>query len=78
MSADPFADVRKAARRFTAAERKLREAREQRDAAVRAALDAGHSLRRVAEAAGMSHAQVANVGAGDRGGARYPSAQKKG
>lgn len=51
---DLLTDVARAAARATAA-------LEDRDAAIRRALDQGASLRAVAEAAGVTHQTIANI-----------------
>lgn len=54
MPPDPLARVRRAAR-------KAAHAHQERDEAIRAAVEAGHSLRAVADAAGLTNPRVHQI-----------------
>lgn len=47
--------------RVVGAAQRARKALQERDARIRAAHKAGHSLRAIANAAGMSHTAIANL-----------------
>jgi hypothetical protein len=55
------AELRQAEARYQRASRRSEEAREARNAAVRAALEAGWTHARIAEATGMSRARVGQI-----------------
>jgi hypothetical protein len=58
MTAD---ELRKAEARFQRAYRRSEQAREERNAAVRAAIEAGWSHARIAEATGLTRARVGQI-----------------
>jgi hypothetical protein len=54
-------ELRKAEARFQRAYRRSEQAREERNAAVRAAIEAGWSHARIAEATGLTRARVGQI-----------------
>jgi hypothetical protein len=54
-------ELRKAEARFQRAYRRSEQAREDRNAAVRAAIEAGWSHARIAEATGLTRARVGQI-----------------
>jgi hypothetical protein len=54
-------ELRKAETRFQRAYRRSEQAREDRNAAVRAAIEAGWSHARIAEATGLTRARVGQI-----------------